>query len=305
MRGSHTRSILRHLGGVPVLGDMPIAIGSASNGSEVEYYFVDGTNGSDGNTGLRADQAKATIAAAVTLANAQISWSVTRWASLAVIIVAPGLYAENLTALPYGATILGLGDCFDLNGQNGVTVKPASGSPLDATSVINCHIHNICFESPDMAPCFETDNFNRNVVTHCLFAGNTSDTTTNCFEVVKDMTGNRITDCIFHRGAYGMYIDTDNANSKQASGNIIEHCYVTGCTTAGIYFEVNTVPSFTVLNHCVVGDGSTTLALGLDDDTSSVGVNWCTFQATANDPATADGGKYNGCYLNGVLLTQS
>ena len=310
----HFRQQLYHMNGVPVGpgGFIPLSIGKCSNGENVHYYWVDGTNGSDNNTGLSPNRAKATIAAAVTLANANISWT-GRWSSLDVIVVAPGVYAENLTSLPYGGSIVGLGDSFDLNGINGVTIKPASGSPFDATSVINCRVHNLCFESPDTSPCFDVENFNRNWFTHCVFTGETGGTTTHAFRVKDetnadgngDMTGSRLTDCIFQVAEIGFEVETDNGSSKQASGNIIEHGIFRGLTAKGLYFHADCVPSYTMVNHCIVGDGSTTLALGLDDDTDQVGVNWCTFQATANDPATASGGKYNGCYLNGALLTQS
>jgi hypothetical protein len=274
------------------------------------YYFVDKLNGLDGNTGLSAKEPKATIAAAVTLMNATIDWATSPWADNHVLVIAPGLYAENLTSLPYGCTVIGLGDAFDLNGERGVTIKPASGSPFDATSVINMKIHNICFESPDTSPCFDVENFNRNIVTHCVFTGKTDGTTTHCFRVKDetnadgngDMTGSRLSDCIFQVAEIGFEVETDNGSSKQASGNIIEHCIFRGITAKGLYFHADCVPSYTMVNHCIVGDGSTTLALGIDDDTDLVGVNWTTFEATANDPASG-AGKYNGCYLNGGLIT--
>jgi hypothetical protein len=304
----HYESQLFHLGGVPVGpgNGIPLSVGKCSNGERVHYYWVDGTWGSDGYTGLSPSKPKATIAAAIALMNANISWSVTRWSSLDVLVIAPGVYAENLTALPYGATVIGLGDSFDINGINGVTIKPASGAPVDCTSVINCHIHNICFESSDTTVCFQADNFNRNVVSHCMFTGlaGSSPTTVKGLEIVKDMTGSRITDCVFQVVRNGIYIVTDNANSKQASGNIIEHCYIRGCDQTGIYFDANCVPSYTQINHCVIGDGGTTLALGLDDNTGVVNVSWTVFTATACDPASGDGdSKYNGCYLNGSLIS--
>lgn len=282
-------------GGVPV-GNLPNIF------SESNYYFVDKATGLAGNSGRSVKEPLDTIAAAITLMNARIDWAASPWSRNDVLVIGPGKYDETLTSLPYGCTIIGLGDPFDLNGERGVTIYSSTGSAFDGTSVINMGLHNLAFEGTGANPVFEVDNFNRNVVSNCLFAGNTGDTTTNCFEVVKDMTGNRITNCVFHRGDVGIYVNTDNANSKQASGNIIEDCYVTGCTAKGIYFEANTVPSFTVINRCVVGDGSTTLALGLDDDTDAVGVFNTCFEATANDPASG-AGKYNNCYLNGALIT--
>lgn len=288
-------------GGVPVSnGQIPFVRNSGKT------YFVDGKNGLSGASGLRPDDAFSTIAAAVTESNGNIDWSATPWALGDTIIVAPGVYAENLTSLPYGGSIIGLGDAFDLNGQRGVTIKPSSGSPVDCTSVINCHIENICFESPGTSVVFQADNFNRNVVLNCLFSGlpGASPTTTKGLEIVKDMTGNIIKGCVFQVVRNGIYIVTDNGNSKQASGNIIEDCYVRGADQTGIYFDANCVPSYTQINRCVIGDGGTTLALGLDDNTGIVNVSWTTFTATACDPASGDGdSKYNGCYLNGALMT--
>lgn len=283
-------------GGVPTGCELPLIFPTS------RYYFADKLNGKPGNSGRSAKEPLDTIAAAITLMNATIDWATSPWSDNHVLVVAPGKYDETLTGLPYGCTVIGTGDAFDLNGERGVTIYSSTGSAVDVTSCINMGLYNLAFEGTGANPVFKADNFNRNIVRNCLFAGNTGDTTTNCFEVVKDMTGNRFTNCVFHRAAYGMYIDTDNANSKQASGNIIEDCYVTGCTDVGIYFEANTVPSFTVINRCNIGDGSTTLALGLDDDTDDVGVFNTNFIATANDPASG-AGKYNNCYLNGVLIT--
>lgn len=269
-------------------------------------YYVDKLNGSDSNSGLSPDGAKATIAAAITLMNARISWSTQPWAKSDILYIAPGRYAENLTSLPYGCTVIGLGDAFDLNGERGVTIKPASGSPVDCTSVINTRVHNICFESPDTNVVFQADNFNRNVFSGCIFSGlpGASPTTTKGLEIVKDMTGNRIVNCTFQVVRNGIYIVTDNANSKQASGNIIEYSYVRGADQTGIYFDVNCVPSYTQINHCIIGDGGTTLALGLDDNTGIVNVANTMFTATACDPASGDSdSKYNNCYLNGTLMT--
>ncbi len=291
---------LFHFGGVPVSGGIPISRWKGKT------YFVDGLNGSDNNPGEKWTEPKATIASAVTAMNARISWSQTPWAESDVLVIAPGVYAENLTVFPYGCTVIGLGDAFDLNGQRGVTIKPSSGSPFDATSVINTRIENICFESPDTSVVFQADNFNRNVVVNCLFSGlaGASPTTTRGLEIVKDMTGNWIRNCVFQVVRNGIYINTDNANSKQASGNIIDYCYVRGCDQTGIYFDANTVPSYTQINHCVIGDGATTLALGLDDNTGQVNVSNTMFTATACDPASADSdSKYNNCYLNGSLMS--
>lgn len=285
--------------GVPLIGASTVPMIMNAN-----YYYVDGMYGSDGNKGIDASKPFATIAKAITTVNARIGWSNTRWATGDVIVIAPGVYAENLTTLPYGATMVGLGDAFDLNGQRGVTIKPTTGSAVDVTSCINTRIHNICFGSADTEAIFQADNLNRCVISHCLFSGNpgASPTTTIGLEVVKDMTGTRISDCTVLVCNIGFKFVADNANSKQITGDIIERCIITGCDTAGIYFDANCVPSMTQITDCIVNGGGATLALAIDDNSAAVHIQNCTFEATACDPASASG-HYNNCYLNGVLMT--
>ena len=271
-----------------------------------ETFHVDGKDGSDTYNGLSMDRAKATIEAAITEMNNRISWSESPWARSDILYIAPGLYAENLTALPYGSSIIGLGDAFDINGERGVTIKPAAGSPVDVTSAINSLLSNICFMAPDTSVIFQADNFNRNIMEHCVFAGlpGASPTTTKGFEVVKDMTGSKLLDCHFIQIRNAIYLVADNANQKQITGDLFEDIFITGGDQKGIFFHANCVPSNTIINRANIGGGGATLALAIDDDTGIVHIYNSNFQATACDPASGDGdSKYNNCYLNGGLIT--
>lgn len=300
--------------GMPVLGSTNLAM-MFDRSQDNLYWFVDGKNGSTNNNGKSPESPLSTIASAITKANAAISWSSTPWGPRHTIFIAPGLYAEALTSLPYGCNLIGLGDAFDLNGQRGVTIKPASGYPVDVTSCINSRIQNICFESPDASACFRVQNLNRNVIDSCIFSGvpGASPTTVYGLQVrdatagdgIGDMTGTRISNCIFQVVQNGLHITTDNASSKQASGNIIDNCIFRGISSKGIYFHINCVPSYTIINNCIVGNRGQTLTLGLDDDTDLVAVSNTNFWATANDPAHQGSGQYNNCYLNGTLITNS
>jgi len=269
-------------------------------------YYVDKLNGSDTtHSGKSWDGAYATIAKAITVANATINWSSSPWADNHVIHIAPGVYAENITSFPLGATILGYGDSWDLDGENGVVIKPATGTAVDCTSIINSVIWNLAFMQVATAGAlFQVDNFNRNTLGHCVFAGipGTSPTTTRGFEVVKDMTGSRLLDCFFMQCKTGVYINTDNANSKQISGTIFDRITIACAETAGFHFDINSNPAGVYVLNSNVGDNSAILALGMDDDTDQVTVANTNFWATANDPASG-GTYYNNCYLNGALIT--
>ena len=272
-------------------------------------WFVDCRNGSDDNKGDSPESPFSTIAEAITRANAAINWSNSPWGPRHTIWIAPGLYAENLTSLPYGCNMIGLGDAFDLNGERGVTIKPTSGYPYDGTSAINMRLQNICFESPDTSACFRVQNLNRCIIDHCIFTGVPGTPTTvyglrvwdeTNADGSGDMTGTYIKDCVFQVLKNGLHIETDNGSSKQASGNIIEKCYFRGITEKGIYFHADCVPSYTIINHCIIGDLGTTLALGIDDDTDKVSIANTMIWATANDIADY---ATNGCYLNEALIT--
>jgi len=270
-----------------------------------ENYFVDGKDGSDSNSGKSWEGAFATIEKAVTTVNNRISWSDSPWARGDNIYIAPGAYAENLTAFPYGANVIGLGDSYDLDGENGVVIKPATGAAVDATSIINTNIYNVSFMQVATAGAlFQVDNFNRSTIRRALFAGipGASPTTTRGFEIVKDCTGSYFEDLQFLQVRNGIYVNTDNANSKQISGTIFNRIYMGAVDQTGFYFDANCVPTMVYINNSVIGDGSTTLALGLDDNADGVQVVNTHFRASANDPATGSG-RYSGSYLNGTLLT--
>lgn len=261
---------------------------------------------------VASDKLFTTIAGAISKANATINWSGSPWAPGITIYIAPGSYAENLTSLPYGSNLIGLGDAFDLNGERGVRIKPASGSPVSVTSCINSRIENICFYSPDTSGCFLVGNLNRNVIERCVFTGlpGASPSTVYGLRVYNssstngDMTGTWIKNCVFQVLVNGLHIATYNAGSKQATGNFITDSYFRGCSATGIYFDANCNPTLTTIDRCVVGDGSTTLALGLDDNAGLVMVSNTNFECTACDPASADAdSSYNNCYLNGGLMT--
>jgi len=281
--------------GIPIMPGKNLTLGNS--------YFVS-KSGSDSNDGTTPKRAFASIEQATTVMKARISWSASPWAKHDKMYIYPGVYAENLTSLPYGCDMIGLGDAFDLDGQRGVTIKPSSGSAVDATSIINMRIENICFAAPDTSVIFQADNFNRNILKRCLFAGlpGASATTVKGLETVKDMTGNWIEDCQFLVCRNGIYVVTDNANSKQASGNMIKKVWITGGDQTGIYFHANSLPSYTQIDGAIINGGGETLALAIDDNSAVVHIQNSVFEATACDPASG-AGHYNNCYLNGVLMT--
>jgi len=267
-------------------------------------FFTDGKFGDDDNDGLSMDQPKATIGAAITAMNARVGWADDPWARGDILYIAPGAYAENLLSLPYGGKIIGLGDCWDNSaGYGGVTIMPATGAAVDVTSALDMQIHNVAFRQVATAGAlFQADNFNHVWLNHCFFQGipGASPSTTRGFEVVKDCTRSKLTDCYFMQCKTGIYINTDNAAEKQIISTLFEDITIHQADVAGFHFDENCAPTGVLVNRCNVGGNDCTLALGMDDDSSAVSVSNSNFWASAMDPA--DGNNYyNHCYVNGVL----
>lgn len=280
-----------------------------ASGIQPKTYYVNGDGGSDNFDGLSPDRPFATINKARTVSGGRVKWSGSPWANQDRIIIYPDVYAEALTSSFYGMVVIGLGWAIDLNGEMGVTIKHATGSPIDVTSLINGAFMNLCFHSPADASAdvlVQADNCNRMLFSDCAFQGvpGASPTTTRGFEVVKDMTGSHILRCEFKQIRSSIYLVADNANSKQITGDKFEDLYITGGDTAGIVFDINSTPSMSVVNRCNMDGGGSTLALGLDDNSTGELVHCynTNFEATACDPASG-AGHYNNCYLNGTLMT--
>ena len=284
------------LGGVPV-GGIPIFFGQQS-----KYYFVDVTNGNDDSNGLSPSSAKATIASAITAINARVDWSASPWSNHDVILIAPGTYTENLTSLPYGATLYGLG--LDLrDAQNGVKIKPATGAPVDVGTCINTAFYNINFETAETDagdPCFDADICNNNQFINCRFSGPAESATAVGF-VTKDAVANKFLDCEFDCLDKG--IDVNYADGGDSfSHNLIRDCRFTQIDTAGIEISTNLVGPSSIVERCVFAGAGQTMAIGVDDNSGILDL--VDLYITATDPVDSCRSA-NGCYGNGSLLNSS
>lgn len=284
--------LVQVLGGVPALPGLPPMINA-------QYFFVDGLNGSTNGPGTEVETAYSTIAAAVSASNALVDWSASPWAPRSVIIIAPGTYAENLTSLPYGAILYGLGH--DLrDAQNGVKIKPATGAPVDVGACINTAFYNINFETAETDAgdaCFDADICNNNLFYNCRFSG-PAETATAVGFVTKDAVGNRFIDCEFDCLDKGVDVNYADANDS-FSHNLIRNCRFTQIDTAGIEISTNLVGPSSIVERCVFVGAGQTMAIGIDDNSGILDIVRC--DITATDPIQGCRSN-NGSYGNGVLL---
>lgn len=123
--------------GIPLVGSgVPTNVGS--------YIFVDGFNGSDGNSGSSASEAKRTIQAAVTASDPN-----------SVIMIAPGAYDETVTiARGLGPlTFVGLGNQGDVGIAPSTTAARGMTNNSDDVTLINV---GVAGESTADFACFST-----------------------------------------------------------------------------------------------------------------------------------------------------
>jgi len=270
-----------------------------------DIYWIDVLNGDDtNNDGLSKDVPLASIAAAVALSNAKINWGNSPWAESDMFIIMPGTYAENLTSLPYGGIMYGVGG--DLrDAQNGVKIKPASGAAVDVNSCINSTFINIHFETAETgtgvtARAFDATICNNNQFINCRFSGPAESATAVGF-YGSDMTGNKWLDCEFDCCNVGfdmVYVDGGDGFNH----NLLRDCRFTQCDVAGLRISTNLVgPSSIVERSIFVGAGQT-MAIGVDDNSGILDL--VDLKITATDPIQGCRSA-NGCYGNGTLLDGS
>lgn len=141
--------------------------GSQVFGAYGKIYFVDKKNGADTNNGLSWANAVKTIAKAIELSNATIDWAGDPWLVDNYIIIAPGLYKENLVSVPHSCHMIGLG----VHGTDTpVEIHPDSGKAIAVATAVGVHFYNIRFEATGVVPIIDFGICNNVIFENCQFA---------------------------------------------------------------------------------------------------------------------------------------
>jgi len=195
--------------GIPVIGS-DLSVPNLSG----NVWFVDATNGNDGNDGQTPGSAFKTIARAHTMAKS---------GSGDTIFVFPGSYAESLTITKdyislIGATLAGYGKP-DIEAASGVTLT-VTGQGFKARHCRFAGVSNVVVQ---------TGNGFR--YTDCVFDGDGNGATTALLRLTPSATlTNRtasegvVEDCLFRgSGGYGVSFDTSNLNGG-STDNLFQRC---------------------------------------------------------------------------------
>ena len=280
------------------MGAMGFA-GTGPSGYEGEIYYVNMLGGSDDYDGLSPETPFATYAKAVT-ATAVGSWSTSPWADHNIIIVYPGVYAENITSMPHGNITIGLFGDFDLkDNQLGASIKPSSGSAVDAASIVNAAFFNMNFEGLTTYAAFDAEIINNVLFQNCRFTGPVETSTAAAGIVTKDSVRMRCIESEFvclDKGIDVNYADAGDSFSHA----LIKDCNFSQIDTAGIEISTNLVGPSSLVTRCNFHGGGVTMATAIDDNSAILDVTWCAAESTNG----FDGCRsVNASYNNGALVT--
>ena len=127
------------------------------------YFFVDGTNGSDGNNGLSRDEAFATVQKAIT------TQGLFSTGLIDAIIVFPGTYVESLTGALTTVNLIGVGWTL-------VTIAPTISNAYTG-AVTDSVVSGIQFLEPTAAAtvtsAFSASSLRGSLIADCAFTGKT------------------------------------------------------------------------------------------------------------------------------------
>ena len=121
-------------------------------------WFVDVTNGNNGNDGLTPNKAFATIQKAIDVHTADRAALLTGYKFGNRINVMPGVYAEGLTGTLTGVSLVGVGGNWG-NGPNACVIYPASASGLSNITTNQARISGFTFVSPSTSTTLPAVHF--------------------------------------------------------------------------------------------------------------------------------------------------
>ena len=238
--------------------------GSQVFGAYGKIFFVDKKNGLDTNSGLSWDEAVKTIAKAIALSNASIDWGGDPWLVDNYIIIAPGLYKENLESVPHSCHVIGLG----VPGTDtAVEIHPDTGKAIDVETAVGVHFYNIRFECHGAINLIEFGICNNVIFEDCEF--NPASASVKAAISTENSAYLTVKNCKFTSGShlftfdYGIYT---SVNGNFFHNALIENNIFDGIKATGtaILIKNQCTSSKTVIKNNIIR--LTGAGVGIDDN---------------------------------------
>lgn len=216
-------------------------------------WYVDGTLGSDSNSGKAPNKAKKTIQAAITAASAQDTIFI-RTLAPDTDASDPGQYVENLTIAyaKHGLRLIGVGSSGTKFPYSGPKIKNASAGALLTVNASGVHLENLQFNCTRNSGTYGIRL--QGIAGYETLAGSVGFTMVNCCIKNGGPTyggvyivggyGVMLSHCTFYGNDSGVQIQD---NVLPSSGHTIEYCNFKGINDAG--------PTTTIAEHITVRAG--------------------------------------------------
>jgi len=202
--------------------------GSQVFGAYGKIYFVDKKNGLDTNSGLSWDEAVKTIAKAIEKSNATIDWAGDPWLVDNYIIIAPGLYKENLESVPHSCHMIGLG----VHGTDTpVEIHPDTGKAIAVATAVGVHFYNIRFEATGVIPIIDFGICNNVIFENCQFSPAGAGVT--CYIETDNCSYLQIINCQFFSGL-GTPVITNGLHFKGGADKFLHAAQIINNIISGI-----------------------------------------------------------------------
>ena len=267
------RSVGRGFTGTPgSLYDILVQLQNMALLTPTEVYFV--SKGGNNTTGKSWKTAFTTLTAAITAQRAMRADKPSAEQSVdTYIIMAPGLYEENIITFPFSTTIIGLGV---LGTDKSTEIHPEVGSCM-AGIVSGLRLYNISFQGgTGTADTIDFNICNNVHIVGCEFYpgatnSNAAISTQNCgMSVFK---GNRILTQSAFKYTYGIYFG--GGADKYCIANDIDGNIITGLapTGTGIHVASNCTSTAngspqTIFRKNIIAMGGA--GIGIDDDSDQI-----------------------------------
>lgn len=260
------RSIGRGFPGTPGgLFDILTQLQNMALLTPTEVYFV--SKGGNNTTGKSWKTAFTTLTAAITAQRAMRADLPSAEQSVtAYIIMAAGLYDENITTLPFSTKIIGLGQ---LGTDKATEIYPTTGACMAGT-VSGLGLYNIRFEHRAGAvDCMDFNILHNSIIDGCEFVTGTNDavnalSTQTCQNtIIRNCRTYDQSNTTFEKGFY-----FGGGADKYLQGCLIENNFISGLDAAGkgIHIQSTCTVSATILRNNIVR--LTGAGVGIDDDSN-------------------------------------
>lgn len=226
-------------------------------------FYVDSGKSTSGN-GRSWKNTFSTIQEAITASNAQVDWSATPWLVDNYILVAPGLYEEELTPA-YSCHIIGQGV---LGTDGSAEIHPTSGSALAGTG-LNMHLVNLRFETETAVPVIDFGICNNVIIEGCEIVSGIAGLATHGIST-ENASYLQVRKCYFPFGGGGSGLThaiyaAGGADKYFHACRIVDNDIV-GVRSGGvgIYIQSNCTATQAIIKDNVIVIGGT--GIGIDDN---------------------------------------